>query len=143
MRGDEVLIDVEMFWPVWYRERESSVLFFRFARLKPRSWEPFSPPALGSMKLGAMQIMQGLGVEATNTRYLPMCQSDNTMATVGTQKCKSQYLFAYFNLHTTMRDTSLSLLLLTSYRLLATDVRPQLPSSSAESYLVQRRRSFY
>jgi hypothetical protein len=82
-------------------------------------------------------------VEATNTRYVPMCQSDNNMATVATQKCKSQYLFAYFNLHTTMRDTSLSLLLLTSYRLLATDVRPQSPSSSAESYLVQRRRSFY
>jgi hypothetical protein len=49
-------------------------------------------------------------VEATNTSYVPMCQSDNTMATVATQKCKSQYLFAYFNLHTTMRDTSLSLL---------------------------------
>ena len=47
---------------------------------------------------------EGAFVEATNSHYVPVCQSDNSMATIAIQKCKSQYLFAYFNLQTTMRD---------------------------------------
>jgi hypothetical protein len=49
-------------------------------------------------------------VRATNSRYAPVCQLDNSTAMIMDQKYKSQYFFAYFSLQTTMGDTSLSLL---------------------------------
>jgi hypothetical protein len=57
-----------------------------------------------------------------------VCQSDNSTAVVMNQKCRSQYLFTYFSLQTTMRDTSLSLLslLLTIYcRLMYSSIHVQ------------------
>jgi hypothetical protein len=58
----------------------------------------------------ATHVHDTLDVRATNSRYAPVCQLDNSTATITDQKYKSQCFFAYFSLQTTMRDTSLSLL---------------------------------
>jgi hypothetical protein len=55
-------------------------------------------------------ICRIISVRATNSCYAPVCQLDNSTATITDQKYKSQYFFAYYSLQTTMRDTSLSLL---------------------------------
>jgi hypothetical protein len=76
------------------------------------------------------------------TTWLAGCVPIRQQCGYGSErKCRSQCLFAYFNLQTTMRDTSFSLLSFTFYRLLLTDVRHQSHSSSCHLYLVQHRHS--
>ncbi len=109
----------DMIWFTWSQQKWSFVLYTCLRFL----------PGWGNRQDTSQRIfrwLSTLGMEYICSRYVPVCQSDNSTAMIANQKCKSQYLFAYFSLQT------LSLLSFTSHCLLSTDATRRMASVTFE-----------